>query len=118
MKRPRSELNAGETVLERWGANRTQSSQRAVGGHLHLTDQRLLFEPHGFDASLAGRMVSVPLRDITDVTRAPRDLRNFFGGGLRTRMAVTTQHETHLFVVNGMSGKIQKIQERRRLLGG
>lgn len=71
------------------------------------------FEPHGFDAGLSGRTVSVALRDITDVRRAPRDLRHFFGGGLRARMAVTTPHETHLFVVNDIGGKIQKIQERR-----
>jgi len=118
VKQPKSELSAGETLLERWGANRTQSSQRAVGGHLYLTDQRLLFEPHRFDASLAGRTVSVALRDIAEVTRVPRDLRDFFGGGLRARMAVTTRTETHLFVVNDMSGKIETIQDRLRLRGG
>ena len=79
MKQPRCELGPGERVLERWRANRTQHSQRAVGGHLHLTDRRLLFEPHAFDVIVAGRTVSVPLRDISDVGRVPRDLRDFFG---------------------------------------
>ena len=31
MKQPKTQLGAGETLLERWGANRTQSDQRAVG---------------------------------------------------------------------------------------
>lgn len=113
MKQPKTQLGAGETLLERWGANRTQSDQRAVGGHLYLTDARLLFEPHRFDASLSGRGVSVPLRDITDVTRVPRDLRHFFGGGLRSRLAVATVRETHLFVVNDLSGKVRRILEKR-----
>ena len=118
MKQPKSELDVGERVLERWRANRTQGSQRAVGGHLHLTDRRLLFEPHAFDASLAGRTVSVPLGDLTDVTRVPPDLRDFFGGGLRARLAVATSHETHLFVVNDLGGKIERIQEERRRAQG
>lgn len=118
VKQPKSGIDAGETLLERWRANRTQHSQRAVGGHLHLTDRRLLFEPHAFDASLAGRTVSVPLADISDVTRVPRDLRDFFGGGLRARLAVVTPHETHLFVVNGLDAKVERIQEERRRAQG
>lgn len=113
MKQPKTQLDAGETLLERWRANRAQSSRRAVGGHLYLTDQRLLFEPHGFDAGLAGRGAAVPLRDITDVTRVPRDLGHLFGGGLRSRLAVATTRETHLFVVNDLDGKIRRIQEER-----
>lgn len=118
MKQPRSGLAAGERQLERWRANRTQSSRRAVGGHLHLTDRRLLFEPHAFDASLAGRTVSVPLPDITDVTRVPRDLGDFFGGGLRARLAVVTPRETHLFVVDDVGGKVERIQQERRRAQG
>ncbi len=114
VKQPKSPLQPGETLGHRWAANHTQSSQRATGGHLYLTDQRLLFEPHGFDASLGGDAVSLPLRDLTDVSRTGRDLRHFFGGGLRPRLAVTTQRRTHLFVVNGMRAKIEQIQEGRR----
>lgn len=113
MKQPKTRLGAGETLLERWGANRTQSTQRAVGGHLYLTDQRLLFEPHRFDASLSGRGASVPLHDITDVVRMPRDLKHFFGGGLRARLGVVTARGTHLFVVNDLAGKARRILEER-----
>lgn len=113
MKQPKTQLGAGETLLERWGANRTQSNQRAVGGHLYLTDRRLLFEPHRFDASLSGRGASVPLRDISDVIRVPRDLKHFFGGGLRARLGVVTARGTDLFVVNDLGSKIQRIQEER-----
>lgn len=100
--------------MHRWVANHTQSRHRATGGHLYLTDRRLLFEPHRFDASLGGDVVSLPLRDLTDVGRTGRDLRHFFGGGLRRRLAVATRHRTHLFVVNGMNDKIEQIQEGRR----
>ena len=99
--------------MHRWAANHTQSSQRAAGGRLYLTDQRLLFEPHGFDADLGGDAVSLPLRDLTDVSRTGRDLRQFFGGGLRPRLAVATQRQTHLFVVNGVRAKIEQDREGR-----
>ena len=100
--------------MRRWAANHTQSRHRATGGHLYLTDRRLLFEPHAFDASLRGDAVSLPLRDLTDVSRTGRDLRHFFGGGLRPRLAVATRRVTHLFVVNGMSDKLEQIEETRR----
>lgn len=117
MKQPKTQLDAGETLLERWGANRTQSDQRAVGGHLYLTDRRLVFEPHRFDASLSGRGASVPLHDITDVIRVPRDLTHFFGGGLRARLGVVTARGTHLFVVNDLGGKARRIQDEQRRSG-
>lgn len=117
MKQPRSPLEPGESVLRRWAANHTQSRQRATGGHLYLTDRRLLFEPHGFDASLGGDAVSLPLRDVTDVSRTGRDLRHFFGGGLRPRMAVSARRRTHLFVVNGLDDKIEQVEEARRRRG-
>ena len=100
--------------MRRWAANHTQSRQRATGGHLYLTDRRLLFEPHGFDARLGGDSVSLLLRDVTDVGRTGRDLRHFFGGGLRPRLTVATGRATHLFVVNALNDKIAQIQERRR----
>ncbi len=50
---PKPELSPNERELETYRANRTQGS-RAVGGHLLLTDQRLLFYPHKVDSATGG----------------------------------------------------------------
>ena len=112
MKTPSMPLEPGEQVRESWLANHTQHSQRATGGRLYLTDRRLVFEPNAVDRALAGRALAVPLTDVADVGRTPVDLRHFFGGGIRRRLAVRlTGGSQLLFVVNGANAKIATIQD-------
>lgn len=100
-----------ETIRHSETCNRTQNRRRAVGGRLWVTERRLVFRPHAFDDSLAGRAREVPLDDIetVDTFAAYRDparilrhpLDALFGGGLRTRLRVeTADGETDLFVVS------------------
>lgn len=102
MKAPKHPLLPGEIVQDVWLANRTQHAQRAVGGRLFLTTQRLLFKPNAFDAALAGQPWAVPLADVDHAGVTGIDLSQFFGGGLRRRLAVVFTGGTEaLFVVNG-----------------
>lgn len=45
----KTELHPGENLVKSSGAN-LQRGWETVGGHLHLTDQRLIFEGHNFNA--------------------------------------------------------------------
>lgn len=59
MKTP---LAPGETLIREGGAN-LQRGVETVGGHLALTDRRLVFEPHAFNVQSA--VESVPLARVT-----------------------------------------------------
>lgn len=94
-----------------WRANRTQSTFRAVGGELVLEDDRLEFQPHGFDRALAGKGWSVPLTGIRAVGTEPRGM-NPFNGALRARLRVEAEDgSVELFVVNELD------EVRRRIEG-
>jgi hypothetical protein len=45
-KQPKAELRGGETIVRDGAANLQRGALENVGGHLFLTDQRLLFEAH------------------------------------------------------------------------
>lgn len=111
----------GEALLHTETANRTQNRRRAVGGRLYLTDRRLLFRPHGFDARLSGERREIPLSEADGVdtrppTRSPlralrRPLDTLFGGGLRTRLRVeTADGDRDLFVVSDPEATAERIR--------
>lgn len=104
-------LAEGESVQTRRWANRTQSNLRAAGGRLYLTNQRVIFCPHAFDAALAGEYWWAQLADIVEVGKAKRDLRQLYGGGLRTRLKIVLRDgTTELFVVNKLNAVIEEIR--------
>jgi GRAM domain len=90
-------LNPGEQLVGRFRANRSQGG-RAVGGHLLLTDQRLVFAPHKIDAATGGAGWQCSLRSISSVSVAPRG-KNLFDGSLRRRLMVTSDGAVTYFVV-------------------
>lgn len=61
------EFGAEERVLWTKRANRFQSAIRAVGGRIYLTDRRLVFASHRFDAKFGGEEWSAPLERIEEV---------------------------------------------------
>jgi len=103
---------------ERWKrrANHVSSRVRAVGGRLTVEGEDLVFRPHGLDRALAGKDLTVPLREITGfrtVGIAPLEL---FAGGLRRRLAIETAGgATHLFVVSRPEAAADEL---RALAGG
>jgi hypothetical protein len=91
-------------------ANRTQSTFRAVGGHLALEEDRLEFRPHRFDRALAGKEWSVPLTSIRSVGTEPRGM-NPFNGALRERLRVEAEDgSVELFVVGDLDDARQRIE--------
>ena len=63
-------LRPDEQVLWSQRANRFQSRLRAVGGRLYVTDRRLVFAQHHFDARLGGEDWAAPLAEIVDAQTA------------------------------------------------
>lgn len=61
------EMRPDEQVLWSQAANRFQGRLRSVGGKLFITDRRLVFGPHDFDAALRGEQWSAPLSEIESV---------------------------------------------------
>lgn len=104
-----------ETVSWEKGCNRTQSSGRAVGGKMFVTNKRVLFSPHHFDAALGGEKLSIPLEAIEEVslespgTSGIKD--RLWGGGARTRLRLDlTDGSAELFVMNGVSNAAEYIK--------
>jgi len=59
-------LRPGETLLRESRAN-LQRGVETVGGHLHLTNQRLLFESHKLNVQRGP--TEIPLSDVQGVTK-------------------------------------------------
>jgi hypothetical protein len=102
------DLRPGERAIETYRANRSQGL-RAVGGHLLLTDQRVVFYPHKFDSAIGGRPWECDLKSISKVSTAPRG-RNPFDGSIRRRLQIDGQ-TTELFVVNKVDSVVEAIEE-------
>src|SRR5437763_16516063 len=85
------EAEPDEQVVWSQLANRTQSSARAVGGKLFLTDRRLVFCPHWVDAAMRGRMWGVLLASVAAVGMAPKGVVRV-GGGLSDRLRIDLLH--------------------------
>jgi hypothetical protein len=95
---PKPVLNTDEHEIATYRSNRSQGN-RAVGGHLLLTDQRVLFYPHKLDSSTGGRNWECDLASITSVGLSERG-RNPFNGSMRRRLKIDSDGATEFFVVN------------------
>ena len=100
-------MKSGEHVVNRFWANKTQGT-RALGGHLILTNQRLLFKPNKLDSATGGQSWECQLQSISDTAIAPR-VHNPFDGSLRRRLAITAGGEVNYFVVWKVSKVISAI---------
>jgi hypothetical protein len=108
---PKISMLPGETLLESIRANRTQGG-RAVGGHLYLTDRRLVFLPHRIDAATGGDQWEVSLSAVSLADVAPRG-SNFFDGSMRRRLRLTTADSTENFVVSNVGEVASRIEQAR-----
>jgi hypothetical protein len=95
---PKPALKSDEREIATYRANRSQGS-RAVGGHLLLTDQRVLFYPHKLDGRTGGQNWECDLAAITHVGLSERG-RNPFDGSMRRRLKIEHDDSVELFVVN------------------
>ena len=108
---PKPSLRPDETEIETHRANRSQGS-RAVGGHLLLTDQRLVFYAHKFDSSTGGQDWECALTSISDVDVAPRGWHPF-NGEMRRRLRVDYDGTIERFVVNHVQRIVAAIDRAR-----
>src|SRR5215207_2526049 len=112
---PPPQLADDESWVTHLPANRTQG-KRAVGGGLHLTNQRLLFSPNVIDAKLGGKPWSCMLFEIASIGMQRRrfSLLELFSGALADRLRFDLQDgRSELFVV---SNPAQRATELRELL--
>ena len=104
-------LHPGESMIHSWRANRSQG-QRAVGGHLHLTSQRLLFVPHVLDSATGGHRWEAQLSGVSAVEVAPRGWHPF-DGSIRRRLRIGTGPAAEHFVVPKVDDVAQRIEAAR-----
>jgi hypothetical protein len=95
---PKPVLKPGEREIETYRASRSQGS-RAVGGHLLLTNQRVLFYPHKLDALTGGKSWECDLASISHVRVAEQDYKPF-DGSMRRRLQIECADTAEHFVVN------------------
>jgi hypothetical protein len=106
-------LEQGETLTWSRRANRFQGS-RAVGGRLAITDRRLMFAPHRFDAALVGKRWEARLDEIRTAGIEPRgsSVKGLFGGGMRKRLRIrTSAGEEEHFLVNKIDQVLESLEE-------
>ena len=104
------EAEPDERVVWSQLANRVQSSHRAVGGKLFLTDRRLVFCPHWVDAATGGKTWSLPLANIARVGITPKG-GDRFAGGLRDRLRVElVDGGQQLFVIKRLDEVVERLE--------
>lgn len=100
-----------EHLVWKQRANRTQHSWRSVGGWLYLTNLRLAFRPHSFDAALYGEQWWAPLQVIAHVGKEKKSLRAIQGGSLRDRLKITLDNGAEdLFVISKLDKVIDNLR--------
>ena len=105
MKEP--ELHGRELVEWAVRANRSQGN-RAVGGRLFLTSERLVFVPNRLDDVLGGESWSRSRQDVDDVAVEPRGL-NPLSGALRRRLRIVFPDGVEFFVVPRVAELVQSL---------
>jgi hypothetical protein len=103
-----------EQIILKQAANLSQGA-RAVGGLVTVTDLRLIFRPHRFDALLGGRRLAYERTAIRNVQVAqPGDLPVKAGGiagALRRTVVVATSEEQVVLLVNKPDRLVAALQE-------
>ena len=103
-----TKLREGEFLAHSFLANRTQHSQRAVGGKLFFTNQRYIFLPHLFDHLFGGEKCEIERSEIQSVGIEPPNGETR-SGGLRKRLKVSHSSGEDLFVVADLDDVISRV---------
>jgi hypothetical protein len=105
-------LRPNEHVINTFRANRSQG-WRAVGGHVLITSERVIFYPHKVDEVTGAGMWTSELDQISNASVAPRG-RNPFNGSLRQRLMVVGANGTELFVLRSPNEVVDAILDVKR----
>ena len=102
------EAEPAERVVWSQLANRVQSSHRAVGGKLFLTDRRLVFCPQWVDGATGGKTWDASLATVAAVGTAPKR-------GRRERLRIEiADGDEELFVVNRVAEVVSRLDAARQ----
>jgi hypothetical protein len=104
---PKPELKPGEQEIETYRASRSQGS-RAVGGHLLLTNQRVVFYPHKLDAVTGGKSWECDLASIANLRVAEQAYKPF-DGSMRRRLEIECAGTAEYFVVSKVESVVSAI---------
>lgn len=108
------ELDPGEALLHKYPTNYFGGDDRPYGGRLYVTDRRLVFLPHRIDAVLGASRVSIPFRELNDISSETDFLTNAEREDRRipVRLRVETLDGTvHLFIVDDLDNVLVQVQE-------
>jgi hypothetical protein len=114
MAEPKSELEPDESVLKQGRAN-LQHGAESAGGRLFLTDRRLLFEAHIFNAQRGGDQIK--LSEISEMEPA---WTRFFGAipVMPSTLSVRTElGDEHNLVVRRRKAWMRAIEDARGQTG-
>lgn len=94
----KTELQPGESHIKSGGAN-LQRGLETVGGHLHLTSQRLVFESHKVNVQRGS--TEIPLTEIGETQPVWTKFLNLIPLAPNSLAVVTRSGEEHRFVLSG-----------------
>lgn len=79
---------------------------RALGGRLEVTEDRIRFRPHGLERSLGGQdVVDVNFSELRSLLKAPRSLKV-----PRLRLILRTEDTDHYFLVPNLDSVINRLE--------
>ncbi|MBI5543520.1 MAG: hypothetical protein HY901_06495 [Deltaproteobacteria bacterium] len=103
-------LESGETILKEGAAN-LQRGAETVGGHLCLTEHRLVFESHRFNLQTGSTVI--PLGEITVTRPCWTKFLNLIPLAPNSLAVSTAGGQEHKFVLYGRMAWRKSIDEAR-----
>jgi hypothetical protein len=108
---PAVKLGKGEKALGIILANHKEHAI-AMGGKMLITNKGIRFVPH--HVNIGAHSVFIPYKKIKKVYKAKRSLIDVYSGGLMQRLAIETEKDLHLFVVDHRDRIIEFIGNKIR----
>lgn len=106
----KTELTPGESHIKSGGAN-LQRGMESVGGKLHLTDQRLVFESHG--ANIQRGNLELAVHEVVELRPVWTKFLNLIPLAPNSLEVVTRDGAEHRFVLGGRSSWRTAIEQAR-----
>ncbi len=104
-------LGNDETIVKEGGAN-LQRGLETVGGHLYLTNKRLVFESHAFNIQQGSTIVDV--ENITEMTKTWTKFLNLIPIFPNSVCIRTKTGDEFNFVVSNRNSWIQDIENTKK----
>jgi hypothetical protein len=103
-------LRPGEALVKESRAN-LQRGIESVGGHVYLTDQRLIFESHSFNVQRGA--TEIPLAEVAEMRKAWTRFLNLIPIAPNTIAVRTTRGEEHRIVCSKRDEWIAAVEQQR-----